>query len=77
MITDEAYERFALQDVSRLPAFSYTGPTLHLGKSAVLLGEGDGRVCSLAILSRHLTKIEGVVLFLPCFVSCSEEASCL
>lgn len=39
MITDEAYERLALQKVSRLPAFSYTGPILHLGKSAVLLGE--------------------------------------
>eukprot|EP00752_Nemacystus_decipiens_P008568 g7652.t1 len=39
MITDEAYERLALQDVSRLPAFSYTGPILHLGKSAVLLGD--------------------------------------
>lgn len=39
MITDEAYERLALQEVSRLPAFSYAGPILHLGKSAVLLGE--------------------------------------
>lgn len=39
MVEDEAYERLALQEVSRLPAFSYTGPVLHLGKSAVLLGE--------------------------------------
>lgn len=39
MVKDEAYERLALQEVSRLPAFSYTGPVLHLGKSAVLLGE--------------------------------------
>lgn len=38
MITDEAYERLALQEVSRLPSFSYTGPLLHLGRSAVLLG---------------------------------------
>lgn len=39
MITDEGYERLVLQDVSRLPAFSYTGPVLHLGQSAVLMGE--------------------------------------
>ncbi|CBJ26418.1 Kynurenine 3-Monooxygenase [Ectocarpus siliculosus] len=39
MVKDEAYERLALQEVSRLPAFSYTGPVLHLGKSAVLLGD--------------------------------------
>ncbi|CAM9907415.1 unnamed protein product [Ectocarpus fasciculatus] len=39
MVKDEAYERLALQEVSRLPAFSYTGPILHLGKSAVLLGD--------------------------------------
>lgn len=39
MVTDEAYERLALQKVSRLPTFSYSGPVLHLGRSAVLLGE--------------------------------------
>ncbi|CAN0039461.1 unnamed protein product [Pylaiella littoralis] len=39
MVTTEAYERLALQKTSRLPAFSYTGPILHLGKSAVLLGD--------------------------------------
>lgn len=39
MISDHAYERLAQQKVSRLPTFSYAGPALHLGKSAVLLGE--------------------------------------
>lgn len=45
MVKDEAYERLALQEVSRLPAFSYTGPILHLGKSAVLLGESSFCCC--------------------------------
>lgn len=45
MVTDEAYERLALQEVSRLPAFSYTGPVLHLGESAVLLGELGSSGC--------------------------------
>ncbi|CAM9386006.1 unnamed protein product [Discosporangium mesarthrocarpum] len=39
MIADGAYERLVTQPVSRLPVFSYSGPVLHLGRSAVLLGD--------------------------------------
>ncbi|CAM9189999.1 unnamed protein product [Choristocarpus tenellus] len=39
MVSDEAYERLAAQSSSRLPVFSYVGPVLHLGRSAVLLGD--------------------------------------
>lgn len=49
MITEKAYERLALQEVSRLPTFSYTGPILHLGRSAVLLGTSKAIIAAMNI----------------------------
>lgn len=51
MITEDAYERLALQKVSQLPSFSYSGPVLHLGRSAVLLGDLTGMVVLICFFS--------------------------
>lgn len=59
MVTDEAYERLALQKIARLPNFSYTGPVLHLGKSAVMLGELSGKNPYIIIVEENTEIIGG------------------